>query len=205
MLKRRTRLSILVAQRTVQRRGYAFRDASRRPYVLFIRTSFTIRVRAVRRLTSLDDSVARLTFLSYVSARTLRDDRFSRFKRFGYSYTPTRVIRRRCFQRPLIFITAVPSPPTAPLEVRNLSANTVIVEWGVPETDGGAPLQGYNIAIRDEKKTMWMEVGRVDADVQKFNIKDLQVCIVCDNVHVRARCRIFTRKEIGEKKFKQMK
>jgi len=53
----------------------------------------------------------------------------------------------------------------------------VIVEWGVPETDGGAPLLGYNIAIRDEKKTMWMEVGRVDADVQKFNIKDLQVYI----------------------------
>jgi len=51
------------------------------------------------------------------------------------------------------------------------------VEWGVPETDGGAPLLGYNIAIRDEKKTMWMEVGRVEADVQKFNIKDLQVLI----------------------------
>jgi len=69
----------------------------------------------------------------------------------------------------------VPSPPTAPLEVRNLSANSVTVEWGVPETDGGAPLQGYNIAIRDVKKTMWMEVGRVDVDVHKFNIKDLQV------------------------------
>lgn len=83
----------------------------------------------------------------------------------------------------------MPSPPTAPLEVRNLSANTVIVEWGVPETDGGAPLQGYNIAIRDEKKTMWMEVGRVDADVQKFNIKDLQVRIIYHIVHVRARHR----------------
>lgn len=70
---------------------------------------------------------------------------------------------------------AVPSPPTAPLEVRNLTTNSVIVEWGVPETDGGTPLLGYNIAIRDEKKTMWMEVGRVDADMQKFNIKDLQV------------------------------
>lgn len=69
----------------------------------------------------------------------------------------------------------MPSPPTAPLEVRSLNANSVIVEWGVPETDGGTPLQGYSIAIRDEKKTMWMEVGRVDADIQKFNIKDLQV------------------------------
>lgn len=72
----------------------------------------------------------------------------------------------------------MPSSPTAPLEVRNLSTNSVIVEWGVPETDGGAPLQGYNIAIRDEKKTMWMEVGRVNSDVQKFNIKDLQVLTI---------------------------
>lgn len=84
---------------------------------------------------------------------------------------------------------AVPSPPTAPLEVRNLNANTLTVEWGVPEMDGGAPLLGYNIAIRDEKKTMWMEVGRVGADVQKFNIKDLQARITRTVKHTRLWCR----------------
>lgn len=81
-----------------------------------------------------------------------------------------------CISIKFVFL-AVPSPPTAPLEVRNLSSNSVVVEWGVPETDGGAPLQGYNIAIKDEKKTMWMEVGRVNEDVHKFNIKDLQVIL----------------------------
>lgn len=45
----------------------------------------------------------------------------------------------------------------------------------MPETDGGAPLEGYKIAIRDVKKTMWMEVGQVSAEVQKLTIKDLQV------------------------------
>lgn len=69
----------------------------------------------------------------------------------------------------------VPSPPTDPLEIRSLGPNAIIVEWGVPETDGGAPLEGYKIAIRDVKKTMWMEVGHVSADVQKLTIKDLQV------------------------------
>ncbi|XP_050098043.1 titin-like isoform X1 [Anopheles aquasalis] len=68
----------------------------------------------------------------------------------------------------------VPSPPTGPLEVRYLGPNINIVEWGIPESDGGAPLEGYNIAIRNAKKTMWMEVGRVTADCQSFNIKDLQ-------------------------------
>lgn len=74
-----------------------------------------------------------------------------------------------------VFRTDVPSPPTAPLEVRSLNANAVTVEWGVPETDGGSPLIGYTIAIKDVKKTMWMEVGRVRFDVQKFTIRDLQV------------------------------
>lgn len=69
----------------------------------------------------------------------------------------------------------MPSPPTEPLEIRSLGPNSIIVEWGVPETDGGAPLEGYKIAIRDIKKTMWMEVGQVSAEVQKLTIKDLQV------------------------------
>ena len=69
----------------------------------------------------------------------------------------------------------MPSPPTAPLEICSQGANTIILEWGIPESDGGSPLLGYTIAIRDIRKTMWMEVGRVKADIQKLSIKDLQV------------------------------
>lgn len=64
------------------------------------------------------------------------------------------------------------------------------MEWGIPESDGGAPLQGYNIAIRDIKKTMWIEVGRCKEDVQKFNIRDLQ------EGH-KYFVRIYARNEIG--------
>lgn len=73
------------------------------------------------------------------------------------------------------FVSAVPSPPTAPLEIRSIGPNSIIIEWGIPESDGGAPLKGYTIAIRDKQKTMWMQVGKVNADVQKLTIKDLQV------------------------------
>ncbi len=86
---------------------------------------------------------------------------------------------------------AVPSPPTAPLEIRVIGTNTSIFEWGIPESDGGAPLEGYNIAIRDMKKTMWIEVGRVPAGVQKFQIKDLQD----DHEYM---IRIYARNEIGK-------
>lgn len=85
---------------------------------------------------------------------------------------------------------AVPSPPTAPLEIRMTGANSIIIEWGQPESDGGSPLLGYNIAIRDLKKTMWMEVGRVTESIQKFNIKDLQE-------NHEYLIRIYARNEIG--------
>lgn len=88
------------------------------------------------------------------------------------------------------FNKAVPSPPTAPLEILAIGFNASVFEWGVPESDGGAPLEGYNIAIRDIKKTMWIEVGRVPADIQKFQIKDLQE----DHEYL---IRIFSRNEIG--------
>lgn len=68
----------------------------------------------------------------------------------------------------------VPSPPTAPLEIRQIAGNTISIGWGRPEFDGGAPLEAYKIAIRDIKKTMWMEVGRVNAGIQKLTIRDLQ-------------------------------
>lgn len=87
-------------------------------------------------------------------------------------------------------VLAVPSPPTAPLEIRTIGPNAIVIEWGIPESDGGAPLEGYNIAIRDTKKTMWMEIGRVSKSVQKFTIRDLQE----DHDYL---IRIFARNEVG--------
>lgn len=91
---------------------------------------------------------------------------------------------------PSSFIPAVPSPPTAPLEARVIGANTHVFEWGMPESDGGAPLLGYHIAIRDMKKSMWIEVGRVPVGVQRFQIKDLQE-------NHEYKIRIFAKNEIG--------
>lgn len=88
------------------------------------------------------------------------------------------------------YFSAVPSPPTAPLEMRSVGPNNIVISWGIPESDGGAPIEGYNIAIRDVKKTMWMEVGRVQASIQNFTIRDLQE----QNEYL---IRIFARNEVG--------
>ena len=66
-----------------------------------------------------------------------------------------------------------PTQPTAPLEIVALGPHSIMVEWGAPESDGGAPLEGYKVAVRDAKRHMWMEVGRVAADVQKLKVQEL--------------------------------
>ena len=68
-----------------------------------------------------------------------------------------------------------PTQPTAPLEIVALGPHSIMVEWGAPESDGGAPLEGYKVAVRDAKRHMWMEVGRVAADIQKLKVQELAV------------------------------
>ena len=72
-----------------------------------------------------------------------------------------------------------PTQPTAPLEIVSLGPHSIMVEWGAPESDGGAPLEGYKVAVRDAKRHMWMEVGRVAADVQKLKVQELAVSPWC--------------------------
>ena len=73
-----------------------------------------------------------------------------------------------------------PSSPTAPLEISAVTPHSITVEWGAPESDGGAPLEGYKVAVRDAKRQMWMEVGRVSAEVQRLKVQDLSVslCVI---------------------------
>jgi hypothetical protein len=65
-----------------------------------------------------------------------------------------------------------------------------MVAWGAPESDGGAPLEGYKVAVRDEKRHMWMEVGRVSADVQKLKVQELAE----GNLYF---LRIYAKNEVG--------
>ncbi|KAF2361287.1 Fibronectin type III [Trinorchestia longiramus] len=83
-----------------------------------------------------------------------------------------------------------PSPPTAPLEARPTGPTSLMIEWGAPESDGGSPLLGYIIAIRDVKRTMWIEVGQVGANFTRLHIKEVQ------EEH-EYNVRVFARNEIG--------
>ena len=53
------------------------------------------------------------------------------------------------------FYSGPPTQPTAPLEIVALGPHSIMVEWGAPESDGGAPLEGYKVSFLRlfEKKT----------------------------------------------------
>lgn len=67
-----------------------------------------------------------------------------------------------------------PGMPSAPLEMRSVSPSAIMIEWGKPENDGGSPITGYVIAAKDSRRTMWIQVGKVEANVTRLQIKDFQ-------------------------------
>ncbi|GFR28875.1 titin, partial [Trichonephila clavata] len=87
--------------------------------------------------------------------------------------------------------TAVrPSPPTGPLEKVITGPSSVLLAWGRPEKDGGSPILGYTVALRNVRRIMWMEVGQTDGETQRIQIKDLQE-------GAEYMVRIMARNEVG--------
>ncbi|XP_064474530.1 titin homolog isoform X2 [Ornithodoros turicata] len=67
-----------------------------------------------------------------------------------------------------------PGPPTTPLLVVVTGPFSMDVKWGVPDSDGGCPVLGYIVALKESSRTLWMEVCHVFAPAVKTHIRDLQ-------------------------------
>ena len=51
-------------------------------------------------------------------------------------------------------------------------------------------MEGYKVAVRDAKRQMWMEVGRVSSEVQRLKVQDL-------SEGSEYFIRIFAKNEVG--------
>lgn len=60
-------------------------------------------------------------------------------------------------------ITDKPSPPEGPLQASDITADSAVLTWKPPTSDGGSPLTQYIIEKRDSRKTTWSKVASVDA------------------------------------------
>ena len=68
-----------------------------------------------------------------------------------------------------------PSPPVGPVEFSDIQKTSVVITWKPSENDGGSPITGYYIEIREAPKSSWQRVTTVDVDITTFcvqNVKD---------------------------------
>ena len=47
------------------------------------------------------------------------------------------------------------------------------VTWSPPESDGGSPITGYILEMRDTSSTRWVKVSRESITETTFKVKDL--------------------------------
>ena len=65
--------------------------------------------------------------------------------------------------------------PQAPrnIRVRDVWKDYVNISWDLPESDGGSPITGYNIEVRDAYEISFKYVGTVDASTVHYQVRDL--------------------------------
>lgn len=59
----------------------------------------------------------------------------------------------------IIFFTAVPGAPDKPT-VSSVTRNSMTVNWEEPEYDGGSPVTGYWLEMKDTTSKRWKRVNR---------------------------------------------
>ncbi|KAH6940066.1 hypothetical protein HPB50_024614 [Hyalomma asiaticum] len=67
-----------------------------------------------------------------------------------------------------------PDPPSTPLLVVVTGPFSMDVKWTAPLYDGGRPILGYVVAVKEPRRTLWMEVSQVNAPTVKTQIQDLE-------------------------------
>ena len=73
-----------------------------------------------------------------------------------------------------IFICILPDVPSAPgkPEVHNIQKTSMKLTWTQPEHDGGKPIEGYYLEIRENFAFSWTRKGQLIEDSQ-YQISDL--------------------------------
>ncbi|GFS00827.1 titin [Elysia marginata] len=66
-----------------------------------------------------------------------------------------------------------PSRPVGPLEVSNVTEDSVTLAWHKPEVDGGAPLTNYIVEKCDTRRPRWVRVDSLPSDQTEFKVHNL--------------------------------
>jgi titin len=72
-----------------------------------------------------------------------------------------------------LFITGLPTKPTGPMDVSELTKTSAKLSWKPPSNDGGSPLTGYIIEKKEGRRTTWARCDKISPDVTTYNVKNL--------------------------------
>jgi titin len=72
-------------------------------------------------------------------------------------------------------ISGKPSTPVGPLDVSNVTEKSATVSWKAPESDGGLPLTGYLLEVRDSRRTAWKKVADLKPSQTSHTVPDLDI------------------------------
>jgi len=68
----------------------------------------------------------------------------------------------------------VPSSPVGPITFSDIQKASVVIAWKPSEIDGGAPLTGYFIEMREDKKSSWNRVATVEPNITSYCVQRLK-------------------------------
>ena len=77
-------------------------------------------------------------------------------------------------QRVTTIFAGPPSSPRGPVHVSQVTSNSALVSWQVPEFTGGSPLSGFVIELRESTRSVWRRIGSVQPTVTAFTLADMQ-------------------------------
>ena len=67
-----------------------------------------------------------------------------------------------------------PSAPVGPVEFSDMQKTSVVITWKPSEDDGGSPLTGYFIEMREAPKSSWQRVTTVNPDITSYLVQNLK-------------------------------
>ena len=67
-----------------------------------------------------------------------------------------------------------PSPPVGPVEFSDIQKTSVVITWKPSENDGGSPITGYYIEMREAPKSSWQRVATVSPDITSYCVQNVK-------------------------------
>ena len=67
-----------------------------------------------------------------------------------------------------------PSAPVGPVEFSDIQKTSIVITWKPSDNDGGSPITGYYIEMREAPKSSWKRVATVGPDVTTYNVPNMK-------------------------------